>query len=191
MPVTAAVIAAGGSIAGGYLSKKSSQSTTPTMDPAYGPLQNMVLSSIQNRLNSSPDMSGFTGSGVADINKTYEGADQNLTNSLTARGLNSSPVAGAGAATLQAGRASDIARFRNSIPLLKDALQRQNLTDATGLLGIGRGVSTTASSGGGPAGAAESLAAYLGYLNGKGAFGRGATDPYAAAGGFGTVATSY
>jgi hypothetical protein len=167
------------------VSNKSKQTTTttPTLDPAYGPLQKMILDRIMQRLQGSPSLSGYAATGIGDINRTYDLAGQNLENSLTARGLSTSPVAGAAGAKLQAGRAGSIAGFQNSLPLLLDSLRRQSLSDATGVLGFGRGSTTmgTTEAGGGAAGAFTNLAQLLGFLYGKGAFGQGAA---AGGGGF-------
>jgi hypothetical protein len=143
----------------------------PTLDPAYSPLQQLLLQQTIQRLNSQgPDLGGYEASGISNINKGYGLVQQNLENSLTARGLNDSPVAGAGLTRLQMGRAGDITNFQNTIPLLKDQYQRNNLQDAIALLTQGRGSATTGTTatdtGGGWAGAATNLAQMLGYLYG-------------------------
>src|SRR5579864_2997768 len=140
-PVIAAIIGAGGAVAGGALANKSSSTTTPTMDPAYGPLQNSVLNLVQQRLASSADLSGYEGSGISAINKTYANTAATQNNNLTARGLASSPVAATVDATRENARAGDVAGFQNSIPLLQRSLQGEDLNQAAGVLGLGRGVS--------------------------------------------------
>jgi hypothetical protein len=156
---------------GGALPNTASQTGTsmPTLDPAYGPLQSLLLQQTLARLNSGgPDMAGYTAGGMQNINKAYGLVGQSLDNSLTSRGLAGSPIAGAGDAKLQTGRAGDLANFQNTIPLLKDQYQQQALQQATGLLTQGRGTTSTGSqtSGGGWAGAATNLAQMLGYLYG-------------------------
>jgi hypothetical protein len=173
------IIGAGASVAGGALANKSSSdsksTTTPTLDPAYGPLQTQVLSMIGKRLNSSNDLSGYQASGMSRINRTFDTLKQSQDNNLAARGLSASPVAGNVDAVRTAARGANLADFGNSIPLLQRDLQTQDLGLAGNVLGLGRGTTTTGTSsgqsGGGAGGAATSLAAYLGYLNGKGAFG--------------------
>lgn len=176
------IIGGGASIAGGALANKGSQTTSssPTLDPAFSGLQGQVLQMVQQRLAQPLDTSGYTANGVSTINKTYDAAGKNLTASLTARGLNASPVAGAGLATLQSARGGDVANFQNSVPLLSRQLQSQDLSQATGILGLGRGSTSTGtvSSGGGAAGAATNLAQYLGYLTAKGAFKGGGAGLY-------------
>lgn len=170
------IIGGGASVVGGALANKGSQTSavSPTIDPAYQGLQGQVLKMIQQRLSTPVDLKGYTANGVATINKnaglTKMGADANL----TARGLASSPVAGAVDANLNASRMSGVSQFENSVPLLQDSLQRQNLSDANTILAGGRGSTgaSTTSGGGGPAGAFTNLAQYLGYLTGKGTFGK-------------------
>ena len=169
-----AIIGAVGSIAGGALSNRNSQSatTTPTIDPKYSPLQDQILNMVQSRLSSPPDMSGYAGSGVSGINKSYGLVKATQDNNLTSRGLASSPVAGVVDANRENARAGDVAGFRNSIPLLSRQLQTEDLGLAGNVLNTGRGQSFNGSTsmGGGFGGAATNLAQYLGYLSGKGAF---------------------
>ncbi len=176
-PILASIIGGGAAVAGGALNNKSSSSTSPTMDPAYGPLQGQVLSLIQKRLGSSADLSGYAAGGMSKINHTFDTLKQSQDNNLTARGLSASPVAGNVDAVREAARGGNLADFGNSIPLLQRDMQAQDLGLATNTLGLGRGSASQASSGGGAAGAADSLAAYLGYLNGKGAFGKPGQPP--------------
>lgn len=181
--IIASIIGGGASVAGGALANRSNatSSTTPTMDPKYGGLQQSILDMITKRLSSGPaDLSGYTASGIGTANKTYGLVKQAQTNDLTSRGLATSPIAGVVDANRENARAGDITRFQNSIPLLQRDLQTQDLGMANSILSQGRGVTTTqaGTGGGGPAGAFENLAAYLGYLQGKGVFGRpGATPP--------------
>lgn len=167
---------------GGLFGNNSSQSSAPSMDPAYGPLQSLVLNQTMARLAQPTDLSGYTGTGMGTINRTYNAAGTNLRNTLTARGLSTSPVAGAADATLQTGRAGALSDFENSVPLLAHQLQTEDLGQAGSILGLGRGVNTTASQGGGASGVFNNVAGMLGYLQGKGAFGSGGSggrvNPY-------------
>lgn len=171
------VLGLGASAVGGALGNKSTQTSTPTMDPAYGPLQSMILGQVQNRLANGTDLSGYTGSGISNINQGYNAIKTSQNNDLTARGLASSPVAGAVDATRENARAGDIASFRNSIPLLQRQFQNEDLGSATNLLGLGRGVNTTGNYGGGAGGAATNLAGMLGYLTAQGMFKRSPLSP--------------
>lgn len=185
-PVLASIIGGGASIAGGLLSNKGSSTTSPTEDPAYQGLQGQVLNMVQQRLNTPIDTAGYTGSGVANINRNYDLTKQASDNNLTTRGLASSPVAGAVGGVAANARAGDISSFENSVPLLVNQIQGQNINQAAGILGMGRGSASTTASGGGAAGGATSLAQYLGYLTSKGAFKGGSGSSLYPVGGNGT-----
>src|SRR3990167_11191722 len=119
-------------------------------------------------------MSGYQAGGQQQINRTFDTIAQSQGNNLTARGLGTSPVAGAVEANRENARAGQTASFLNSIPLLQRQMQGEDLRMASDVLGMGRGSQTqaTGQSGGGAAGSAESLAQYLGYLMGTGSFNR-------------------
>lgn len=161
-PLVPAIIGAGASIAGGAIANKGTQESAPTWDPAFSPLRDQILAAVRRRLASSADLSGYEGAGVANINRASNLTQQSLENSLTARGLNASPVAGAGLATLETGRGSAIAGFRNSLPLIQRTMQGEDLQQAGHILNLGAGIGTQTSSGGGVGGAVEQLAKYLG-----------------------------
>lgn len=178
------LVPAAASLFGGILGNKkqtqtSTSTTTPTLDPAYGPIQSMLLQQIQQRMtNPSKLPSGYEAGQISSINNTYNQVGQSLDNRLTARGLGTSPVAGAGAATLEAGRGGDIVRMQQGLPLIERQMQNDDLAQAMQMLGYGRGttVTSTATT---PSnmlgGAATSLSSMLAYLYGKGALGGTAT----------------
>lgn len=175
--VIAAIIGGGASIAGGALANKGSQtsSTSPTIAPEYQGLQGQILNLIKGRLSTDPNLTGYTGTGVAQINSGFNTAAQTQENDLTRRGLATSPIAATVDATRNNARVGAVTDFRNSIPLLARSLQTQDLGLGTNLLNMGRGSTSTGTteSGGGAAGAFTNLAQYLGYLTGKGAFSKG------------------
>lgn len=180
------LVGAGASVIGGALDNKSSQTTSPTIDPAYQGLQGQILNMVQQRLATPLDTSGYTANGVASINKNYDLTKQASDNNLTTRGLASSPVAGAVGGVAANARAGDISTFENSVPLLANQIQGQNISQAAGILGLGRGSTSTSASGGGAAGAATNLSQYLGYLTAKGAFKGGSGNSLYPVGGNGT-----
>lgn len=170
--VIASIIGSGAAVAGGALANRSKQVSTPTLDPKYAGVQQTVLDLITKRLTDTPaDMTGYTANGISDINRTFALSKQASDNNLSARGLSTSPVAATVDSTRGMAQAGAIARFKNSIPLLQRDLQTQDLSGANSILAQGRGITTTGSYGGGAAGAFENLAAYIGYLQGKGMFG--------------------
>lgn len=171
---TGTAIGLGLSALGGLLGNKQKSTTTPTLDKAYGPLQGMILNLVQRRLQTDPDLSGYQAQGMSTINRNYDLVKQAQANNLTARGLGTSPVAGAVDASRENARVGEISSFANSIPILRRQQQAQDLGLAGDVLSLGRGSSTEASGGGGFAGGATNLAQMIGYLMGTGAFKRGA-----------------
>lgn len=183
LPVIMAIIGAAGSAAGGALANRGKQTSTstPTVAPEYQGLQGNILQMIQQRLGADPNLTGYEGSGVAQINQGFNTTAATQENDLTRRGLATSPIAANVDATRNAARAGAVTDFRNSVPLLARSLQTQDLGLGTNLLNMGRGVTSTGTmeGGGGAAGAFTNLAQYLGYLSGKGMFGKtpGAAQP--------------
>lgn len=168
--VIASIIGAAGATAGGALSNRSSQSTTPTLDPSMQPLQNTVLAMIQKRLGDGSLPAGYEANGLKGINAANAGADMNLNANLTARGLASSPIAGNALLRSSIARQGQIGTFESNLPLVQRQLQNEDLGLSGDILRGGRGFSTTREEGGGAAGAFTNLAQYMGYLSGKGAF---------------------
>lgn len=164
-PLLIPLISSGLSFAGGLIKNKQSSSTTPN----YGPLQGLITELIKKRLGTSADLGGYTAGGMQQINHNFDLAGQAQGNDLTARGLSTSPVAGAVDATRQAGRVASLSQFQNSIPLLQRELQAQDLGLAGSLF---RGGTTTGEGGGGLGGGLENLSQMLGYFYGRGAFGK-------------------
>jgi hypothetical protein len=164
------IASAAGALFGGGLKKKATQTTAPTLDPAYGPLQQRVLQLAQQRLAGSSLPAGYETGGIKSINSAYDLVHQNLANSLTGRGLATSPVAGAAETAFSGARAGDVGTFRANLPLVERQLQTEDLGLATNLLGQGRGATTTTTAGGGLAGGFENLSGLLGYLMATGAF---------------------
>ena len=169
MPVGASVwgpIAASGlSFLGGLFGNKSRQSTRPN----YGPFQQMIEDLMRRRLQGSTDLSGYTAQGLQDTNHTFDLLRSSQNNDLTARGLGTSPVAGAVDAARNNARGGAIARFQQGIPLLQRQLQGDDLSLAAQLFG---GRTSEGSAGGGIGGGLENLASMLGYFQSTGAFGR-------------------
>lgn len=171
-PLVAPLIMAGGSLLGGLLgNRKQTQTTTPTMDPAYSGLQSQLLSMITNRLRQGSSLpAGYEAGQIGQINNTFARAGQGLQNRLTAAGLANSPVAGAGLANMDAARAGQIVQMQQKLPLMERDMQSQDLGMAQALMGMGRGTQTT-QGGNMLGGGITSLTDMLAYLYGKGALG--------------------
>jgi hypothetical protein len=176
--VIASIIGGGASLAGGALASRNrnTQSSAPVYDAQSQGLRDLVYGQISKRLGQgAPDLTGYKANGIADINHTFDLVGQSQANNLSARGLSTSPIGGIVDANRDIARGGEIARFSNTVPLLERSLQDQDLGLATSIFSSGRGYTgtSTSESGGGAAGGFTNLAQWLGYLQGKGAFGAG------------------
>jgi hypothetical protein len=169
--LTVAIIGAAGATAGGALANRSSGSQNPTLPADAQSLQDLITQIYRQRLQQGLP-AGYQQQGIAGINSAYAGAATNENAALTARGLASSPVAGAVTSKLNTARAGDIGTFNANLPLVQQNLQLENLQGAEGALTGQRGSTGSTASGGGAAGAFTNLGGYLGYLAGKGSFSR-------------------
>ena len=180
MPFAAALpyIALGGSALAGLFKRKDTSQTSRTLPPDLQQLNQIVQTLIRSRLQGSSALpAGYETSGIRNINNTFDLTGQGLSNALTARGLGSSPIAGASESRMTTERAGEISRFQEQLPLVERQLRNEDLGFASQLLNAGRGVSTTFTSGGGAAGGVENLAQMWGYRSGSGAFARTAGAP--------------
>jgi len=177
--------AVGGALAGRKGARTQEQSATqsgsviPIEDPRYKGLGEALMRRFLSALSTSGLPEGFEAAGIGKINETWDAAKQGLENTLTARGLGSSPVAGAALARADVGRAGDITRFRTvDIPSMARAWQLQDAQNALqfySMRPIGQKTQGTTTGqvvfpGGVGAGAVTSMAEMLAYLWGKGAF---------------------
>lgn len=161
--------------------KKTSTSTSaPTLDPAYGGLQQTMLESIQKRLGSGSGLpAGYESQGIGKINNAFDIVGQTQNNNLTARGLASSPIAGAVDAKREVGRAGEIGQFQAGLPMIERDLQNQDFGLMNMILGQGRGMTQTQTQPGNMVGGGmDGMAAMLGYMMGQGQFG-GGNKPFA------------
>ena len=113
------VAAVGGALEGRKGARTSTSTSTINEPPAYAGLGDLLRKRITDRLNSTYDMSGYTANGIKDINNAYGGVDQSINNSLTSRGLGTSPIAGAADIHSGLARAGNIAQFLNTVPMLQ------------------------------------------------------------------------
>jgi hypothetical protein len=157
---------------GGALSGRKSantQTNMPQTAPQYKGLEDMLIKRASSRLNTDPNLTGYTSSGLSNINSVYDLVRTQKQNDLTRRGLSTSPIAAVVDETSSNARAGDITDFLNSIPLLKRQLQDQDFNSASALLGHGTGTQTVLPNSA-SAGAMNSLGSMLGFLIGQGAF---------------------
>lgn len=185
----------GGSALASWFSNKgknkpatTTTTSTPTLDPAFAGLQGAILPNIMNRLNQKSYLpAGLSEINTGDINETYQNAQVGLDNQLSARGLSTSPIAGAADARLAGSRASEISRMKNTLPILNEEMRRQSLLDALQALSLGRQGNTTISTGMPGGGSAvgsgiSSAASMLGFLFGSGMLGNSAGAPKSSTG---------
>lgn len=153
-------------------------STTPTMDPAYGPLQAMLIQHATQRLANPTSLpANYESNGVNTINRSYDLATQGLNNNLTSRGLSTSPGAGSVLERLTASRAGAVGQFRAGVPLAARELEDRDMASVAQLLNFGRGTTATSTGtdategGGGLAGAGNNMLSMIGFLMGQGLLG--------------------
>lgn len=178
MPAAIPIAMVASSAISGALARKGSStqtsSTMPQVDPVYGGLRDILLKNATSRLTSGGLPEGYETGGVRNINHTYDLIGQNQQNSLTARGLGTSPIAGAVDASRNLGRAGQIADFQTNLPLVQRQLQNEDFGMANNLLSHGYGSTSTGtqnySQGGGASGAFSDVGSMLGFLMASGAF---------------------
>ncbi len=155
-------------IASAYAAHKASTdaSSTPTLPANAQGLQDQITALYMNRLKNGSLPPGYQQTGIAGINQAYAGAQTNENAQLTARGLASSPVAGAVTSKLQTARAGAIGSFNANLPLVQQNLELENLQGAEGALTGQRGQtgSSTTSTGGGVGGALDAAGGMAGYI---------------------------
>lgn len=121
-----------GDILGGLFgsSTTSKYSQTPTYDPATESLRQNLISSQMANLNKDVDLSGYQSQALQTNNAGYDAANKALQQTLAARGLTYSPVAGAATANLGTQRIGAGINIQNQIPLLAQQLYQQKLQSA-------------------------------------------------------------
>lgn len=86
------------------------------------------LSQAFSQLTKAPDLSGYQAQQTEGINKNSEFQGQAQQEALAARGLSTSPVAGAVAANTEGQRVGQISNLQASIPVLSNQLALANLS---------------------------------------------------------------
>lgn len=130
--------------------------TSGTSDTKFGSVSNPILSAgntaLLNQLTNQYQHLASTGSNLAPyqqqqeqgINQNSQMAQRASQEALAARGLSNSPVAGTVAANQEGSRIGQITQLQQSVPLLQQQLQTQNMNAASGFAAsIPHGTSTT------------------------------------------------
>lgn len=168
-------------IAGGFANKSSTSkqdqtsTTTPNLDAGGMDLRNQIVQAYIKQLLGTSDMSGYTASGISNINKNAATKKAQTTENLSARGISGDALAFA-QNKVDNQRFSDVTDFQNSIPLLQQQLQSQILSNAGNYLSTNpygsttKGAGTTQTPGNVAGGVLGNAASTLAYLYGQGAY---------------------
>lgn len=171
------VAALGASALGGFFGnrkKTTTQTSAPTLDPKFGPLQSLLMEQTMGRLREGGIPKGYETGQIGEINNTFDLIGKSQANNLTARGLGTSPIAGNVDANRELARGGEIVQMQRQIPQMARNNQLQDMMAAMGLLGQGRGQTSTSTDPGNPMGGAFSnFASMLGLLMGRGQLGGG------------------
>lgn len=194
MGPAAGIIASGalGGIAGAFPDTGESRSsggnrgtrtgrTTPTFDPEFSPLKNLLIKLAMGKLQggASTDVSGITNNRISGINQLFKNLGIAQKSRLAAGGAynagNQNPVAVSADLGLEQARGGEIAKALAEEPLLARQFEQQDLGFAMDILGMGRGSESSESSdslawellktkkGGGFGGFMKGLAGGIGY----------------------------
>ena len=165
-PLPLAVAGAGIAGAIGGTRANRTGTTLPTAAPGYATLGDMLRQRAEDRLRSQFDLGGYAAHGIENINSAFNPVAESIGNSLTARGLGGSPIAGNADVQLQLARGSNIAQFLNTLPQLKRQFQLEDLGAAQSVYQQGLGA-TTVQPGSPFSSGLGSAAELLAYLHGQ------------------------
>lgn len=161
----------------GARTSTSSSTITPGENPQVAGIGSMLRSMYAAKLGAPTPLAGYSANGLQSINDTFAGIKQNSDNSLTARGLASSPMAATADTNINTARGSQMASFLNNLPLLQRQMQNEDLSSASNFYNAQpRPMTqngTNVGAGSAAAGAFSSAATMLAYLQGKGMLGGG------------------
>lgn len=110
-----------------YSTDTYDQSNMPMLTPEAMQAYSALMPNLLNRVNQDPNLSGYSASGLRNINSAGDTARGRITQMLAQKGLGSSPAAAALFARQGDSQAAEEANFRNSIPLLSRQMQGQDL----------------------------------------------------------------
>lgn len=171
----------------GSTTANQTATSTPTLDEAGQTIESQLSPVVRQLLGFPMDLSGYTSSGIDQINRNADLQRQSIDAIMASRGLSTSPISATAALIADQNRLNQISDFQNSIPLLRNQLLNTNLSSAISALGATpRGITssgntsgsnveantgtsssdsnTTGSTGGGIGGALGGLGTILGYL---------------------------
>lgn len=142
-------LVSGNSTGSANTNTSGTQSTSGITSSGYG---DSVSADLARRVASAfsslaaPNMDAIRGQGNEQINRGSEQIGQSQQEALAARGLSTSPVAGAIAAGNEGDRFGKLTSFSQSLPLLQNQLTLQNLAGANSFLASAPKTTTTTGS---------------------------------------------
>ncbi len=114
----------------------------PTLSPETYYLMHQLMGRYQGM--AAPSLTGYEAQQTGNINQLANTQQQALNNILAARGLSTSPVAATAQAGVEQNRLNQIANVKQSLPLLQNQLNLQNLAGASAFFSaIPKGTLTT------------------------------------------------
>jgi hypothetical protein len=111
----------------GTMHGTSSGSYSPNLSPTAQSLLNNLVNQYSTLASQGPNLSDYEAAQGNAINKTYNAAQQKTQQEMAARGLATSPVSGSVQSSQDMARASAMGQLHQSIPLLQQQLQLQDL----------------------------------------------------------------
>jgi hypothetical protein len=108
----------------------NTQETTPQYDPAAWGARNAILEQYKQRLSGRGGfLTGYTGQGMRQINRSADLNKVALQNILSSRGLSSSPAGAAFEARGEDERMKQLTEFLGGIPLLDRQMEGEDLSN--------------------------------------------------------------
>ena len=122
--------------------QQSQQTQTTSLSPEGQQFLNQLMSKYGQM--SNVNLQPYSAQQTQGINQAYNNQSKALDEIMAARGLSTSPVAGVAQGNVGLQRTGQITNLQQSLPLLQNQLQLQNLAGATSLMSqIPRTVSST------------------------------------------------
>lgn len=103
--------------------------SNPTYDPYSDALRRGMIQNTLNYMQTDPDLTGYTAQGLQQINQSGSALKQSIADTLASRGLSYSPIAGSALTSADINRVQQGNQFINQIPLLRQQLQQQKMSD--------------------------------------------------------------
>lgn len=174
----------------GNRKKQAQQESTQTVNQQLMPqyddkalyMRNLLMDQFNDRTRLNEDFfQGYQNQGMQNINQASDALNRNIMQTLSARGLNSSSAGASSMVQAALNRLNQQSSFLNTIPLLKDQRQKENLAAASNFftnLPTGRSITGTTTSKGTTTQPGNMLGGAFGALANSlfGLYGMGAFD---------------